>query len=201
MNFQNIAQRVINEEANALHALSASISTNFSEVINSILAIGEKGRVVLIGMGKSGYIAKKIASSLSSTGTPAFYVHPSEASHGDLGMITEHDIVIMLSNSGETKELFDAITYCKRLYIKTIAITMKPDSTLAKNSDLLLTIPLFSEASLLSAPTTSALMMLALGDAITVALHEAKDFSKENYLTFHPGGSIGASLLKEQKLK
>lgn len=199
MNFQNIAQKVINEEAEALRALSASISMNFSEVVDNILSIDEKGRVITVGMGKSGYIAKKIAASLASTGTPALYVHPGEASHGDLGMITKYDIVIMFSASGETKELLDVIGYCKSFEIKTIAVTMKPESMLAKNSNFLLLLPYVSESSSLSAPTTSAVMMLVLGDALTVALHTAKDISKDDYLIFHPGGSIGASLLKNQK--
>jgi arabinose-5-phosphate isomerase len=198
MNFHNNAQRVINEEANALKTLESQIPKDFSEVVNVILKI--TGRVIMIGIGKSGYIARKIASSLASTGTPAFYIHPSEASHGDLGMITKSDIVLMLSNSGETKELFDTINYCKRFSIKMVAMTMNPDSTLAKNSDFLLTIPVIKEASLLSAPTTSALMMLALGDAITISLHEAKGFSKDNFFIFHPGGKIGANLLKIKDL-
>ncbi len=198
MNFHNTAQRVINEEANALKTLESQIPKDFSEVVNVILKI--TGRVIIIGIGKSGYIARKIASSLASTGTPAFYIHPSEASHGDLGMITKSDIVLMLSNSGETKELFDTINYCKRFSIKMVAMTMNPDSTLAKNSDFLLTIPVIKEASLLSAPTTSALMMLALGDAITISLHEAKGFSKDDFFVFHPGGKIGANLLKIKDL-
>jgi arabinose-5-phosphate isomerase len=198
MNFHNTAQRVINEEANALKTLESQIPKDFSEVVNVILKI--TGRVIIIGIGKSGYIARKIASSLASTGTPAFYIHPSEASHGDLGMITKSDIVLMLSNSGETKELFDTINYCKRFSIKMVAMTMNPDSTLAKNSDFLLTIPVIKEASLLSAPTTSALMMLALGDAITISLHEAKGFSKDDFFIFHPGGKIGANLLKIKDL-
>jgi arabinose-5-phosphate isomerase len=198
MNFNNTAQRVINEEANALKTLESQIPKDFSEVVNVILKI--TGRVIIIGIGKSGYIARKIASSLASTGTPAFYIHPSEASHGDLGMITKSDIVLMLSNSGETKELFDTINYCKRFSIKMVAMTMNPDSTLAKNSDFLLTIPVIKEASLLSAPTTSALMMLALGDAITISLHEAKGFSKDDFFIFHPGGKIGANLLKIKDL-
>ena len=171
MNFYKTAQRVIQEEAIALSILESQIPRDFSKVVESILRL--KGRLIILGIGKSGYIARKIASSLASTGTPAFYIHPAEASHGDLGMITQSDMVFMLSNSGESRELFDTINYCKRFAIKIIAATMNPDSTLAKNSDFLLTIPTIKEASLLSAPTTSALMMLALGDAIMVSLHEA----------------------------
>ena len=198
MNFSNTARRVINEEAHALKILESQIPDDFSAVVNAILAL--KGKVIIVGIGKSGHIAKKIASSLTSTGTPAFYIHPSEASHGDLGMITTSDIVFMLSNSGETKELFDTINYCKRFAIKIVAVTMNQDSSLAKNSDFLLTIPTIKEASLLSAPTTSALMMLALGDAITISLHEAKGFTKDDFFIFHPGGKIGANLIKIKDL-
>jgi len=198
MNFYKTAQRVIQEEAIALSILESQIPSDFSKVVESILKL--KGRLIILGIGKSGYIARKIASSLASTGTPAFYIHPAEASHGDLGMITQSDMVFMLSNSGESRELFDTINYCKRFAIKIIAATMNPDSTLAKNSDFLLTIPTIKEASLLSAPTTSALMMLALGDAIIVSLHEAKGFSKDDFLTFHPGGKIGANLIKIKDL-
>lgn len=198
MNFYKTAQRVINEEAIALSILESQIPSDFTKVVELILKL--KGRLIILGIGKSGYIARKIASSLASTGTPAFYIHPAEASHGDLGMITQSDMVFMLSNSGESRELFDTINYCKRFAIKIIAATMNPDSTLAKNSDFLLTIPTIKEASLLSAPTTSALMMLALGDAIMVSLHEAKGFSKDDFLTFHPGGKIGATLIKIKDL-
>ncbi|MBM3467311.1 MAG: KpsF/GutQ family sugar-phosphate isomerase [Alphaproteobacteria bacterium] len=198
MNFYKTAERVISEEATALNILKSQIPTDFSKVIEAILSL--KGRLIILGIGKSGYIARKIAASLASTGTPAFYIHPAEASHGDLGMITKADMVFMLSNSGESRELFDTINYCKRFAIKIIAATMNPDSTLAKNSDFLLTIPTIKEASLLSAPTTSALMMLALGDAIIVSLHEAKGFSKDDFLTFHPGGKIGVNLIKIKDL-
>jgi len=198
MNFYKTAERVISEEATALNILKSQIPTDFSKVVEAILSL--KGRLIILGIGKSGYIARKIAASLASTGTPAFYIHPAEASHGDLGMITKADMVFMLSNSGESRELFDTINYCKRFAIKIIAATMNPDSTLAKNSDFLLTIPTIKEASLLSAPTTSALMMLALGDAIIVSLHEAKGFSKDDFLTFHPGGKIGANLIKIKDL-
>lgn len=198
MTIHNIAQRVVTEEAHALEVLSNNIPPDLAKLVNSILKI--KGRVILLGVGKSGYIARKIASSLASTGTPAFYIHPGEASHGDLGMITTADIVIMLSNSGETKELLDSINYCKRFGIEIAAITMNQNSTLAKHADFVLTIPTIKEASMLSAPTTSALMMLAIGDAITVSLHESKGFTKDDYFNFHPGGKIGANLVKTRDL-
>lgn len=198
MNYQNIAKRVILEESTALASLSNNLPPNFFEVIEHILTL--KGKVILTGIGKSGYIAHKIAASFASTGTAAFYIHPAEASHGDLGMITENDLVIMLSNSGETKELLDIINYCKRFAIKIAGMTMKKDSTLAINSDFLLLIPPIKEASLISAPTTSALMMLSLGDALTIAVQEARGFSTEDFKIYHPGGKIGANLIKIKEL-
>jgi arabinose-5-phosphate isomerase len=194
MTHLEIAKNVINRQSRALEILSDNIPSDFPALVDHILKL--KGRVILVGMGKSGYIAKKIAASLASTGTPAFFIHPSEASHGDLGMITDIDLVIMLSNSGETKELFDTVNYCKRYNIPIAAITMKEYSSLANNSDFLLTLPIQSESSTLSAPTTSALMTLSLGDALVTALHEAKGFTQDDFKLFHPGGKIGANLLK-----
>ncbi|PCJ29585.1 MAG: KpsF/GutQ family sugar-phosphate isomerase [Rickettsiales bacterium] len=198
MKHTDIAHNVITSQGDALAVLAKNIPADFAPLIDCILAL--KGRVILVGMGKSGYIAKKIAASLASTGTPAFFTHPAEASHGDLGMITKADLVIMLSNSGETKELFDTIDYCKRYNIKIASITMKEGSTLAKNSDFLLKLPTQKESSAIAAPTTSALMTLSLGDSIVTALHEAKDFTKEDFKNFHPGGKIGANLLKVQDI-
>jgi arabinose-5-phosphate isomerase len=194
MTHLEIAKNVINRQSRALEILSDNIPSDFPALVDHILKL--KGRVILVGMGKSGYIAKKIAASLASTGTPAFFIHPSEASHGDLGMITDIDLVIMLSNSGETKELFDTVNYCKRYNIPIAAITMKEYSSLANNSDFLLTLPIQSESSTLSAPTTSALMTLSLGDALVTALHEAKGFTQDDFKLFHPGGKFGANLLK-----
>ncbi len=194
MNHLNIANNVIKSQSKALETLSSNIPSDFNKLVNCILEL--KGRVILVGMGKSGYIAKKIAASLASTGTPAFFIHPGEASHGDMGMITETDLVIMISNSGETQELFDTINYCKRYNIVIAAITMKKASTLANNSDFLLLLPEQKESSAISAPTTSALMTLSLGDALVTALHEARGFTEEDFKLFHPGGKIGANLLK-----
>ena len=194
MTHLKIAKNVINDQSNALRLLADNVPLDFPALVNHILKL--KGRVILVGMGKSGYIAKKIAASLASTGTPAFFIHPSEASHGDLGMITNIDLIIMLSNSGETKELFDTVNYCKRYNIPIAAITMNKKSTLANNSNFLLTLPMQKESSALSAPTTSALMTLSLGDALVTALHEAKGFTKDDFKLFHPGGKIGANLLK-----
>lgn len=198
MNYQDIAKRVVMEEAEALSKLTKELPKCFNALVNHILNL--KGRVILSGIGKSGYIARKIAASLASTGTPSLFIHPAEASHGDLGMVTENDLVFMLSNSGETKELYDTINYCKRYDIKIIGMTMKEGSTLATNSNFLLLVPANKEASLIAAPTTSALMMLSLGDALMVALHEAKGFSKDNFKIFHPGGKIGTNLIKIQDL-
>lgn len=194
MSHLNIAKEVIKEQSKALQILSKHIPEDLTNLINYILKL--KGRVILTGMGKSGYIAKKIAASLASTGTPAFFIHPGEASHGDLGMITNQDLVVMLSNSGETKELFDTVNYCKRYNIKIAAMTMKKESTLATNADFLLNLPIQKESSSISAPTTSALMSLSLGDSLVTVLHEAKGFSTEDFKLFHPGGKIGANLLK-----
>ncbi|NRB10762.1 MAG: KpsF/GutQ family sugar-phosphate isomerase [Rickettsiaceae bacterium] len=198
MNYQEIASKVILKESDALQKLATNIPADFSKVIDHILRI--KGRVICIGMGKSGHIAKKIAASLASTGTPAFFIHPGEASHGDLGMITKSDIVLMLSNSGETKELSDTINYCKRYDIPIVAMTMNNNSTLAVNSTYLLSIPASTEASIVAAPTTSTLMCLALGDALMVALHESKGFLQDDFKEFHPGGKIGKNLVKIHEL-
>lgn len=195
MQHLQIAKQVIQNEILALKTLESNIdNTDFNKIIEKILSI--TGRVICVGIGKSGHIAKKIASSFASTGTAALFVHPSEASHGDLGMITVNDVVIMISNSGETKELFDVINYCINNKITMIAITKNQNSTLGKASSYLITLPKHHEASSLSAPTTSSLLTLAIGDAMTVALHEAKNITKENYLSYHPGGAIGVNLRK-----
>jgi arabinose-5-phosphate isomerase len=189
--YQN-GKKVILEASHALAKLAENLPENFAQIINKIVAL--KGRVVLSGMGKSGYIAHKIAASFSSTGTPALFIHPAEASHGDLGMITEGDMVFLLSNSGDTKELTDIINYCKRFSIPIVGITMNQDSNLAKYCDHLLLLPKYKEASSINAPTTSCSMMLALGDALIVATHEFKGLTHELYKAFHPGGKIGANL-------
>lgn len=198
MNYLNIAKLNIQEQSDALAILAENIPKDFASTVEYILTL--KGRVILIGMGKSGYIAKKIASSLSSTGTPAFYIHPGEASHGDLGMITRSDLVMILSNSGESKELLDTINYCKKLNIKIVALTMKENSTLAKNSDFILNLPNKKETSSINAPTTSALMALSLGDALVTVLHEVRGFTLEDFKLFHPGGKIGVNLLTIEDL-
>ncbi|XVN40403.1 MAG: KpsF/GutQ family sugar-phosphate isomerase [Rickettsia endosymbiont of Argas persicus] len=197
-NYENIAKRVISREASALKKLSENIPEDFNKIVEFLLSF--RGRIILSGMGKSGYIARKIAASFSSTGMPAFYIHPAEASHGDLGMITKEDLVIMLSNSGETRELLNIIKYCKDFSIKIAAMTMNENSTLAANSDFLLIVPKYSEASIIGAPTVSSLIMLSLGDALITALHEEKGFTQNNFQIYHPGGNIGANLTKIKNL-
>jgi arabinose-5-phosphate isomerase len=156
---------------------------------------GIPGRTVLTGIGKSGHIARKIAATLSSTGTPAFLVHPAEASHGDLGMITSNDVIVMISNSGETAELRAMLDYAKRFSVKLICITSRADSTLAECADVALVLPEAREACPIGmAPTTSPLLQLAIGDALALALLEDKGFNAAQFRTFHPGGLLGAAL-------
>lgn len=169
------------------------LSLAFQQTIDAIMAA--KGRAIVTGMGKSGHIARKIAATFASTGTPAVYVHPGEASHGDLGMISEQDVVIALSNSGETPELGDIIGYCGRFDIPLIGMTSGADSTLAQASNITLLVPKSQEAcGITKAPTTSTTQMIALGDALAVALLRQKGFSARDFHKFHPGGKLGAAL-------
>ncbi|HVO14791.1 MAG TPA: KpsF/GutQ family sugar-phosphate isomerase [Alphaproteobacteria bacterium] len=189
------AARVLDLEAKGIGALAAALDDRLIAALD-ILG-GATGRVVVTGMGKSGHIARKIASTMASVGTPALYVHPGEASHGDLGMITKADAVLALSNSGETPELSDMIAYCKRSGIPLLAITADPKSTLAEQADVALILPPSPEACPLGlAPTTSTTMALALGDALAVALLERKGFSAEDFQVLHPGGRLGRKLLR-----
>lgn len=188
------ARRVLKLEAAAILDLAQSLDSSFEESLNLIMHT--TGRVIFSGMGKSGHIANKIASTFSSTGTPAFFIHPSEASHGDLGMITREDILIMLSLSGETAELFNMIDYAKRFDIPIIAITCKAESALSKAARYSLLLPPFSEACPMGlAPTTSTTLMLALGDALAVTLLKRKEFSERDFKKLHPGGRLGRKLL------
>jgi len=189
-----IARRVIEQEMQGLSTLSNRIDNQFNIAIDLIFSLS--GRVMLCGIGKSGHIARKIAATLASTGTPAAFVHASEASHGDMGMITDKDVVLLLSNSGESGELNNIVEYCKRFAIPIIGITSNPNSTLAKASYVNLVLPKISEASDIDAPTTSTTMMLALGDAMAVVLHEGRGFTKADFKVFHPGGKLGAKLLR-----
>ena len=191
--YGDTARRVIAHEADALRQLEAAIDTRFDEAVAKIIAI--KGRVIVTGIGKSGHIAHKIAATLASTGTPAQFVHPAEASHGDLGMITQSDVVLALSRSGETKELSDLIHYTRRFDIPLIGMTADPESSLATASDVSLVIPDAPEACAETrAPTTSTTLMMALGDALAVALLEQRGFTGDDFKTFHPGGKLGALL-------
>lgn len=189
------ARRVLEIEAEALGALAGSLGEPFLRALDILAKV--KGRVVVSGMGKSGHIGHKIASTLSSTGTPALFVHPAEASHGDLGMITKDDAVLAFSNSGETSELADIVAYAKRFEIPLICVTGGKDSALADAADVALILPESEEACPMGlAPTTSSTVMLALGDAISVALLERKGFSPDEFHVLHPGGKLGQRLIK-----
>ena len=188
-----IGRRVIGIEAAALAALEGTLGESFVRAVETMLAA--RGRVIVSGMGKSGHVARKIAATLASTGTPAQFVHPAEASHGDLGMITGDDAVLLLSNSGETPELADLIAYTRRFGIPLIGVAGKADSTLLRAADIALLLPPAPEAcSVGLAPTTSTTMTLALGDALAVALMEHRRFTPEDFRGLHPGGRLGARL-------
>jgi arabinose-5-phosphate isomerase len=194
----NIAKDTIKTEIQGLNALLNYFGEDFCKAIDLILNC--KGRVIFSGMGKSGHIANKIAATLASTGTSSFFIHPSEASHGDLGMITRDDVVILLSNSGETKELTDIIYYCQNNKIDLIGIVRRSGSDLVDISNVSLILPNIEEANEVNAPTTSTTMMIAIGDAIAVTLMKIKNFSKEQYGAFHPGGELGSNLTKISKI-
>jgi len=198
-NLAKIGADVLTIEAAALIALAESLSEPFEQAVKLLSEV--QGRVVLSGMGKSGHIARKIAATLASTGTPAQFVHPGEASHGDLGMITKADVCIMLSNSGETAELADEIAHAKRFKIPLIAITKNADSSLAKAANVALILPDQPEACGIGmAPTTSTTMQLALGDALAVALMRLHGFDRDSFLVNHPGGKLGSQLLKIESI-
>lgn len=191
----DIARDVLEIESDALLTMRDGLTGIFDDAVETLLQVS--GRVIVSGMGKSGHVAAKIAATMASTGTPAQYVHPGEASHGDLGMITVQDAVILISNSGETRELADIIAHSRRFAIPLIAITKKADSTLGVQADHLLTLPEAREACAIGmAPTTSTTCAMALGDALAVALMRLRGFERENFLAFHPGGTLGAQLLK-----
>lgn len=192
-------QRVLRIEADALAAIAADLDEKFAEVVERIARID--GRVIVTGMGKSGHIGRKIAATFASTGTPAQFVHPAEASHGDLGMITSSDLVLALSNSGETTELADLIAYAKRFAIPLVAIVGRRDSSLGLAADLVLTLPARPEACPMGlAPTTSTTSTLALADALAIALLEQKGFNADGFGIFHPGGKLGRKLIQVQQL-
>lgn len=193
------AIRVLETEAKALSELSRFLDDGFVRAIEMISAA--EGRVIVTGMGKSGHVGRKIAATFASTGTPAFFVHPAEASHGDMGMIVRGDIVLALSNSGEAKELGDLIEYTRRFAIPLIGITSRPQSTLASRSDIALLLPPCPEACPNGlAPTTSTTMTLALGDALAIALLEKKGFTAKDFKVYHPGGKLGQQLMKVSEI-
>ncbi|MFT5541597.1 MAG: arabinose-5-phosphate isomerase [Glaciecola sp.] len=194
MSFLNTAQTVFQTEIEALSKLKVSLDDSFNKACE--LMLNCKGKVVVCGMGKSGHIGHKIAATLASTGTPAFFMHPGEANHGDLGMLAKDDVLIGISNSGETQELTALLPVVKRLGVPVIAITNNSVSTLAKFSDVTLDIKVEKEAcSLGLAPTSSTTATLVLGDALAVALLEAKGFTADDFALSHPGGSLGRRLL------
>jgi arabinose-5-phosphate isomerase len=197
--FETIARRVITREADALTMLAASIGPSFAAAANLILSA--EGRVIVSGMGKSGHIARKIAATFASTGTPAQFVHPAEASHGDLGMLMRGDVVMVLSNSGETPELDHIVAHSRRFGIPLIGVAGREGSTLLRQSDVALLLPDAPEACEKGiVPTTSTAMTLALGDALAVALMEHRQFTPENFRIFHPGGKLGARLARVERL-
>lgn len=193
------ARRVLRTEAHGLTALAEALPEDFGAAVTALLE--GRGRVILSGMGKSGHIARKIAATLASTGTPALFIHPAEASHGDLGMITPADLAMVISNSGETAELGDLLDYCLRFDVGIIGVSQAPDSTLMRAARWRLLLPSEPEAcSLGVAPTTSTTMALGLGDALAIAVMEARAFRTEAFRSLHPGGRLGARLATMRQL-
>jgi arabinose-5-phosphate isomerase len=197
-----IGRETILTERDGLNALAENLDARFTHAVGTLEKVSQgSGRVIITGMGKSGHVARKIAATLASTGTPAQFVHPGEASHGDLGMITEQDCVIAISNSGEAAELSDIIAYTRRFAIPLIAITSRPASTLAQHSDILLQLPDAPEACPNGlAPTTSTTATMALGDALAIALLHRKGLTAAEFRVFHPGGKLGQRLKRVSDL-
>ncbi len=197
------ARQVIDIEIEGLKALSQSLNDEFSRAVDLIhhMKLRNEGRLIVAGMGKSGHIARKIAATMSSTGTPAYYIHPAEASHGDLGAISKSDCIILISLSGESAELSDIITYAKRFGIPLIGITANMNSALGQHADIILRLPQADEACPNKlAPTTSTTMTLTLGDALAIALMERIGFKATDFSAFHPGGKLGRKLIKVSDL-
>lgn len=188
----------IAQEIEGLKALSEALGADFAKAVETLAA--SKGRIIITGMGKSGHVARKIAATFASTGTPAHFVHPGEASHGDLGMITPDDVVLALSNSGETAELSDIIGYCKRFNIPLIGIARRKTSMLIDAATVPMVLPATPEAPPTDAPTTSTTMMMALGDALAVALMQRRGFTKDDFSVFHPGGKLGKAFIRVSDL-
>jgi arabinose-5-phosphate isomerase len=188
-----VGRRVLAVDAEALRTLAGALGEDFTRAVETLFQA--KGRIACTGMGKSGHVARKIAATLASTGSPALFVHPAEASHGDLGMIGPGDVVLALSKSGEARELADILAYAKRFDIPLLAMTAAPDSALGRAADIVLTLPDAEEATAeVSAPTTSTTLQLALGDALAVALLERRGFTAGDFRLYHPGGKLGAML-------
>ena len=197
-NIIDIAKKVLRIEAEAVAALAEKLDSTFEKAIDIIFK--SKGRVVVTGMGKSGLVGKKIAATLASTGTPAFFMHPAEASHGDLGMVTSDDVIIAISNSGETEELSGLIPFLKRFNVGLIAMTGSRNSTLAKSADVHLDVSVKEEACPLGVvPTASTTAALAMGDAVAVALMVKRGLKQEDFAFFHPGGNLGKKLFIKVK--
>jgi arabinose-5-phosphate isomerase len=197
-NLIDAAKKVLTIEALSIQELKDRINEDFIRAVEIIH--NSKGRVVITGIGKSGLVGRKIAATLASTGTPSFFMHPAEASHGDLGMVTEDDVVIAISNSGETEEILRLIPYLKYFNVKIIALTGNPQSTLAKQADVFLDVSVKEEACPFGfIPTASTTVTMAMGDAIAVALIMLNGFKKEDFAVFHPGGSLGRRMLTKVK--
>ena len=195
----DVARRVLTTEANGLRSLAAGLDDTFGRAVALLAAV--TGRIVVSGMGKSGHVAHKVAATLASTGTPALFVHPAEASHGDLGMIVQGDAVLALSNSGETVELADLVAHTRRFALPLVAITAYAGSSLAEAADVALLLPRTAEACPMGlAPTTSTTMQMALGDALAVALLTRRGFTATDFGRFHPGGRLGARLRRVREL-
>lgn len=194
-----LGKSVIEQEEKALELLRQSLGEDFTNALTCIFSC--TGRLIISGMGKSGHIGRKISATMSSTGTPSFFLHPAEASHGDLGALTKNDVLLAISNSGESKELFDVLEYAARHAIKIIAITKNKDSFLGTQADICLVLPNEQEACPIGcAPTSSTTMTLALGDALAMALLELRGFSAEDFHDFHPGGKLGSQLKRVRDL-
>ncbi|NOD65483.1 MULTISPECIES: SIS domain-containing protein [unclassified Ruegeria] len=197
--FLKTARQVVTDEARALDVLAESLDDHFAEAVQMILQA--KGRIIVSGIGKSGHIGHKIAATLASTGTPAYFVHPAEASHGDLGMVSKGDVVLAISNSGEAPELANLLAFTRRFGIPLIGLSSKPESTLMKQADVHLLIPSLGEACGFGmVPSISTTLTLAMGDALAIALMKYRGFKPENFRDFHPGGKLGAQLSKVRDL-
>lgn len=194
--YEQLVKKVIKNEIDSLQSIEANVNNSYEKVIDEICHC--QGKVIFMGVGKSGHIGKKLAATFASTGTPSFFVHATEALHGDLGMIEKEDLVIAISNSGETKEVLGPISSIKRIGAKIIAMTGNKHSTLAKNSDMVLEIKVQREADALNlAPSSSSTAVLVAGDAIGLTVSQLKGFKEEDFALFHPGGALGKKLLQD----